>query len=64
MDDYFYTDYDLQALVDNELEYERAKNVRRYVQTDPVAAERYEELLQQKKLLQLWWNDTSKKQTH
>ena len=49
------TDYDIQALVDDELDHERAKQVKLYVEQDRRAQERYSELKEQKDLLKQWW---------
>ena len=49
------TDYDIQALVDNELEYETAKKIRTRINNSPDACNRYQELIKQKHLLQEWW---------
>ncbi len=49
------TDFDIQALVDNELGREEQKRVRAYIETMPEAGRRYEELLRQKLILQEWW---------
>ena len=49
------TDFDIQALVDNELGREEQKRDRAYIETMPEAGRRYEELLRQKLILQEWW---------
>ncbi len=49
------TDFDIQALVDNELGWEEEKRVWAYIETMPDATRRYKELLTQKRLLQEWW---------
>lgn len=49
------TDFDIQALIDNELAWEEAKFVRAYIENHDWARERYEELLIQKRALQSWW---------
>lgn len=49
------TDWDIQALVDNELDWERRKRVQRFVEADRQARARHEELVLQKKALQRWW---------
>lgn len=49
------TDYDLQALVDNELDWEDQKHVLDYIECTPEAKKRYEELKAQKEVLQRWY---------
>lgn len=49
------TDFDIQALVDNELPWEHEKQVRAYIKATPDAQKRYDELCRQKRLLQEWW---------
>jgi hypothetical protein len=49
------TDFDIQALVDNELGWEEEKHVWAYIEAVPDAERRYKELVQQKRLLQQWW---------
>lgn len=49
------TDFDIQSLVDNELGREEEKSVRAYIESDPDAHGRYEELTRQKRLLLEWW---------
>jgi anti-sigma factor RsiW len=53
-----FKDMDIQALVDDELSQEEAKNVRKFMEADCHASKRYEELLRQKNLLKDWWNKT------
>lgn len=48
------TDYDIQALVDNELDWEGEKNVRDHVARNTYAAQRFQDLKNQKQLLQNW----------
>ncbi len=48
------TDFDIQALADNELSWEDAKEVLLYLETNPSAMKRYKELLEQKDLLKKW----------
>tara|TARA_R110000764_G_scaffold4085_1_gene16900 strand:+ start:13437 stop:13628 length:192 start_codon:yes stop_codon:yes gene_type:complete len=50
----FITDYEIQALVDNELEHERAKNILNSMDSNPHVYERYKQLMEQKRLLRLW----------
>ena len=47
-------DYDIQALIDNELEWEQEKHIRAFIEHNSVAKSRYEELKEQKMLLQKW----------
>ncbi len=49
------TDYDIQALVDNELGWEEEKLVRAYIESNHEARKRYDELMRQKSLLRKWW---------
>ncbi len=51
----FFTDYDIQALVDNELTWEDEKKVRDFIGRNPPAQKRYDELERQKNLLKEWW---------
>lgn len=48
-------DYDIQALVDNELDWEDEKRIMSAIQGDPKAVSRLQELQSQKLLLQNWW---------
>lgn len=57
------TDFDIQALVDNELDPEKERIVIEHIQRDRSAKLRYQSLKAQKLLLQEWWND-KKKQRH
>jgi anti-sigma factor RsiW len=54
------TDLDIQALADNELSRADAERVRNYIEKNPEAHERYEEILRQKELLKRWWTDKRK----
>ena len=54
------TEFDIQALVDNQLEWEKAKDVLRYIDDNPWAQTYYEQLIRQKKLLKSWWEDRMK----
>lgn len=56
------TEYEIQALVDNQLEWENAKDVLRYIDQNPWAQAYYEQLVRQKKLLKSWWEDRMKTQ--
>ena len=53
----FITDYDIQALVDDELKHEDEKQVLEFIAYNRTAQKRYKELLHQKRLLKLWWKD-------
>lgn len=48
-----FNDYDIQALVDNELTQAQEQDVRAYLERDRHARDRFEQLMRQKKLLQL-----------
>jgi len=48
-------DYDIQALIDNELDWEDEKSIRAAIKEDATYTKRYEELKSQKTLLQNWW---------
>lgn len=48
------TDYDIQALVDGELEREDAERVRNYLKYDSDAQMRYQQLKDQKIAIQRW----------
>ncbi|GEM_PF-3043870 len=50
------TDYDLQALIDNELEYEDQKHILDHIEQNPEMKKRYEELKAQKNALQRWYS--------
>lgn len=52
------TDFDIQALIDNELDWEDEKRVRDYLRSHDWAKKRYEELRAQKETLQRWWMNT------
>jgi anti-sigma factor RsiW len=54
------TDFDIQALVDNELSWEDEKRVRAYIQSNPDAKRRYDELSAQQTALRSWWKQTEK----
>lgn len=51
-------DYNLQALVDNELKGSHEQEVRALVNSDAQARQRYEELCLQKEQLKKWWKHT------
>ncbi len=56
MNTQYFTDYDIQALLDNELSWEDEKRVREFINRNPPVKKRYEELERQKKLLKAWWS--------
>ena len=49
------TEQDIEALVDNQLEWEAAKVVLQYIDRNSWAQKYYEEIVRQKKLLNAWW---------
>ena len=49
------TEQDIEALVDNQLEWEPAKVVLQYIDRNSWAQKYYEEIVRQKKLLNAWW---------
>lgn len=48
-------DQNIQALVDNELDWEQEKEVRRHIENDAKSRNRYLELIKQKQLLKKYW---------
>lgn len=54
---YTITDLDIQALIDNEMESNRADCIRQAVENDPILHNRYLLYKKQKDLLKLWWKD-------
>lgn len=52
---YLITDYDIQALIDNELDWEEQKRVRKAIQENPFLLRRYNEYTKQKNLIQKWF---------
>ena len=60
MDAHSITDYDIQALVDNELAWEDEKRVRAFLKENPNAYKRYKELAMQRNTLQNWWKNSKK----
>ncbi len=54
------TELDIQALVDNQLEWEKAKEVLVYIDSNRWAQQYYEQLVRQKKLLKVWWEERIK----
>lgn len=55
MHDETITDLDIQALVDGELSWENTQRVRNYLVSNPIAWQRYQELLEQNRMLSEWW---------
>ena len=55
---YSVSDFDIQALVDNELDWESEKVVFEAISQDPKLQARYEQLKAQKKIVQIWWQNT------
>ncbi len=49
------TEFDIHALIDNELCWDEEKRVRDQVFSDPAALKKYQNLKNQKKLLNLLW---------
>ncbi|MCC7035703.1 MAG: hypothetical protein IT560_00175 [Alphaproteobacteria bacterium] len=49
------TDYDIQALVDGQLEGDEEKRILRHIGKNSLHMRRYEELAAQKKQLLMWW---------
>jgi len=49
-------DFDIQALVDAQLDWEDEKRVWMAVQASPQYMQRYQQLMNQKKALSLWWS--------
>ncbi|MEZ0225466.1 MAG: hypothetical protein ACAH83_12995 [Alphaproteobacteria bacterium] len=48
-------DFDIQALVDSQLDWENEKRIWKEIETSPALQRRYDELVRQKKLLLQWW---------
>lgn len=57
MDDKIITEYDIQALVDNQLDGEAERRVQALLRDDPRLQKRYADLQSQKDLLNQWWQD-------
>lgn len=55
MEEQTITDLDIQALVDGELDWDSAQKVRNYMVNNPIARQRYQELMEQKRLISEWW---------
>lgn len=51
------TDWDIQALLDNELDWERQKLALQAIETNPDLRRRYLQYKKQKELLKNWWKD-------
>lgn len=51
------TDFDIQALIDNELDGEDEKRIRAFIEKNEDAKRRYDELKEQKSLIQKWRNN-------
>lgn len=58
------THYDIEALIDNELEWKERIRVYKYVMSDIVAYKTYKRLLQQKKLIQKWYQSKKISKMH
>lgn len=50
-----FSDYDLQALLDNELDEQEKNHVLNFIKNNPSAKKRFEELLKQKNILKKWY---------
>lgn len=48
-------DFDIQALVDSQLNWEDEKKVWKAIESNPELKRRYEDLVRQKKMLLQWW---------
>jgi len=48
---------EIQALVDNELCWEREKTIREHIAADPQAKEFYEKIKHQKNIILDWWKN-------
>jgi len=48
---------EIQALVDNELDWEQEKTIRERIAGDPLAREYYEKIKHQKNLILDWWKN-------
>lgn len=58
MDNDTIDDFAIQALVDQQLDWESEKRVRAYMQMNPVARKRYDELCRQRDMLRSWWQQS------
>ncbi len=52
-----FSDYDLQALLDNELDEQEKNHVLNFIKNNPSAQKRFEELLKQKNILKKWYKN-------
>ncbi|MAE51110.1 MAG: hypothetical protein CMH27_04810 [Micavibrio sp.] len=52
------TDFDIQALIDHELSQEDEKRVKAFLKTNACAQKRYNDLKEQKALIQKWANNS------
>ena len=50
------TDLEIQAFIDGELAENEAHTIKRLIEQNHHAMNRYKQLMKQKDLLQLWWN--------
>lgn len=57
MDEEKITDMDIQALIDNELGFDRQQAVLQRIESSPDLQKRYALYVHQKNLLKLWWKD-------
>lgn len=53
----FLEDWDIEAFVDNELDWEDEKYVRNLLKYDPKSEKHYQTLRRQKQLINMYWND-------
>ncbi|WP_373084739.1 anti-sigma factor [Sneathiella sp.] len=61
MKDNIISDYDLQALVDDELGPLKANEVKAFIARNPDARKRYRELQRQTRDLKFWWKSAQNK---
>jgi hypothetical protein len=54
------TEFDVQALVDSHLTWEKEKQVRREMRKNQALEDHYRQVIAQKKLIILWWQDEFK----
>lgn len=47
---------DVHALVDSQLTWEEEKRVRKEIENNPFLRKEYTKLMEQKKLLSMWWD--------
>jgi hypothetical protein len=55
------TEFEVQALIDSQLDWEEEKRVRKELENNPFLRDYYRRMLEQKKLLVLWWESDKKK---